>query len=180
MHAITHLLASLLISVIVSFKYDVGPIGFLLAALSGTLVDADHLYNYVRYHGFPESLKKLIQRMSDAYKQPPDLGFRYHTAAHELVGLLIFLSVSIVIGCFYSPTYALLIFLPILGHFVLDSLSIKMMFFSPFSKKEFYIGILKPNSAQERALIAILLVATLLLIFLRMIMDFFISSVGFK
>jgi membrane-bound metal-dependent hydrolase YbcI (DUF457 family) len=105
----------------------------------------------------------------EAYKQPPNEGIRYHTAIHELIGVFVFLLISILVGFLYSTMYALLIFLPILSHFLLDTLSIRMMPFSPFSKKEFYIGLLKPNSAQEKAFITILLAITLLLLFLKML-----------
>jgi hypothetical protein len=121
-----------------------------LAVLSGTLIDLDHTYNYIRYHGTPNSLKDFIMKMMEAYKQPPNKGIRCHTAAHELIGIFVFLLISILVGFLYSTMYALLIFLPILSHFLLDTLSIRMMLFSPFSKREFYIGILKPNSTQEK------------------------------
>jgi len=169
MHSVTHCSASLLIATLVSLKYNVGPVEFLLAVLSGTLIDLDHVYNYIRYHGTPKSLKNFIEKMIEAYKQPPNRGIRYHTAAHELIGIFVFLLISILVGCFCCITYALLIFLPILSHFFLDTLSIKMMLFSPFSKREFYIGLLKPNSTQEKTCIVILLVTTLFLLFFKML-----------
>jgi len=156
MHVITHLLLSILISIVISLKYDVSLIGFLTGILSGTLLDLDHLYNYVRYHGTPTSIREIIQEMTNSYKQPPDSAVRYHTMAHELVGMFFFAIVSILVGYFYSLVYAFLIFLPVLGHFVLDALSVRMMFFSPFSGREFFIGLLKPNSLQEKLIIIIL------------------------
>jgi hypothetical protein len=169
MHSFTHLTASLLIATLISLRYDVGLFEYLLAVLSGTLIDLDHIYNYVKYHGIPNSLEDFIKKMLEAYRQPPNEGIRYHTAAHELMGVFIFLLISILVGFFYSTTYTLLIFLPILSHFLLDSLSIRMMPFSPFFKREFYIGLLKPNSVQEKACIAILLAITLLLLFPKML-----------
>jgi len=151
MHSFTHLSTSLLIATLISLIYDIGPFEYLLAVSSGTLIDLDHIYNYVKYHGIPNSLKEFIEKMMEAYKQPPDKGIRYHTAAHELIGIFVFLLISIIMSYVYSIKHALLIFLPILSHFLLDTLSIKMMLFSPFSKREFYIGLLKPNSTQEKA-----------------------------
>lgn len=166
MHVITHLITSILVATLISFKYNMGLYEYLLAALSGALIDLDHIYYYLKF-GNPKSIKKLIEKMLDAYKQPPKSGVRYHTVIHELTGLIIFLSISVLIGLFLSMVHALLIFLPIISHFFLDMLSIKMMLFSPFSKKEFYIGLLKPNNSQEKALTLTLLGATSILMLLK-------------
>jgi membrane-bound metal-dependent hydrolase YbcI (DUF457 family) len=169
MHSFTHFITSLLIATLISLRYNVGLFEFLLAILSGTLIDLDHIYNYMRYHRTPKSLKDFIEKILEAYKQPPNKGIRYHTAAHELIGVFVFLLISILVGFLYSTMYALLIFLSILSHFLLDALSIRMMIFSPFSKREFYIGLLKPNSVQEKVCIIILLATTFLILFLKML-----------
>lgn len=166
MHIISHFITSILIAILISFKYDIGIFEYLLAILSGTFIDLDHVYYYLKY-GNPKSIRKFLEKMIDVYKQPPTSGVRFHTIMHELIGLTIFLVIYILIDRLFSTLYALLIFLPILSHFLLDLLSIKMMLLSPFSQKEFYIGLVKPNSNQEKALILILLIIIFLSTFLK-------------
>lgn len=168
MHVLTHLLTSLLVALVISFSYSVDAVGFILAAILGIALDLDHIFYYAKYHGAPRSLLQLVHNYLKDVQGSPKKTPRYHTVVHEMAGLVFFLLASMLIARYYSLTYALILFASTVSHMILDALSIRMMPFSPFSKREVYIGVLKPNTKQERNLIIMLLILVGLLALLKL------------
>ncbi len=148
MHGVAHIGFSFFITSVLSyvFRPDQLALFLLVGIISGIIIDLDHIYWFYQYH--PEgasSIRDMIRIYLEDCEGDQRYSPRYHTWTHELLGILLVGIFSIGINSLFGISWAHAVFVPYLGHVLLDTLSVGMKPFSPFSQRYIFIGLFKPK-----------------------------------
>ena len=167
MNLIIHLVWSVLILLLFSFRYQIPGLDILLALGFGAGIDLDHLYHFIRDHGVRSTFDVAFLRNYLEESKRPAVAPRYHTVLHELLGVVVVLVLSGFIFVEYSQLSAWIVLAAYLAHIILDTISIRMMPLSPFWKGEICLGWVPPGSSREKRFLILSLVILLMLSLVR-------------
>ena len=150
MHGVAHVGFSFFIASLLTYFFRPEyPVLFIFVGIvSGIIIDLDHIYWFYQYH--PEgasSIGEMVRIYLNDCEGDQRYSPRYHTWTHELLGIVLVGILSVGIDFLFGIAWAHAVFVPYLGHVLLDTLSVGMKPFSPFSQHYIFIGLFKPKQS---------------------------------